>query len=61
VRRVPIMPPDALRMLPFGTGVVLLRTTPPIITTLRSWTKRPDASQLKADRAEVERLLRASA
>lgn len=61
VRRVPILPPDVLRTLPFGTGVVMLRTARPIITTLRPWPRRPDAAQLNKDRAEVERLLRAGA
>ena len=58
VRRVPILPPDALRTLRFGTGVVMLRTARPIITTLRPWTSRADAAQLRADRAEIEQLLR---
>lgn len=61
VRRVPILPPDVLRTLPFGTGVVMLRTARPIITTLRPWPRRPDAAQLNQDRTEVERLLRAGA
>ncbi|MBS1698871.1 MAG: type IV secretory system conjugative DNA transfer family protein [Actinobacteria bacterium] len=58
VRRVPIFPPDRIRRLPFGTGIVLLRSAPPIVTDLRPWTKRPDAGQLVADRAEIEALLR---
>ncbi|MCA0437834.1 MAG: TraM recognition domain-containing protein [Actinobacteria bacterium] len=58
VRRVPILPPDRIRTLPFGTGVTLLRAAPPIITDLRAWPSLPDAAQLKADRAEVEALLR---
>jgi type IV secretion system protein VirD4 len=37
-RRVPILPPERIRTLPFGTGLVLLRSAPPIITTLRPWT-----------------------
>ena len=61
VRRVPILPPDVLRTLSFGTGVVMLRTARPIITTLRPWPRRPDAAQLNEDRTEVERLLRAGA
>ncbi|QQT71104.1 type IV secretory system conjugative DNA transfer family protein [Brevibacterium casei] len=59
VRRVSIMPPEVLRTLPFGTGVVMLRTARPIITRLRPWTARPDAAQLKANRGEVEQLLHA--
>lgn len=57
VRRVAILPPDRIRTLPFGTAVTLLRSAPPIITDLRAWPNRPDGAQLKADRAEVERLL----
>jgi type IV secretory pathway TraG/TraD family ATPase VirD4 len=60
VRRVPIFPPDRIRRLPFGTGIVLLRSAPPIVTDLHPWPKRPDASQLTADRAEIETLLRRS-
>ncbi|WP_167131794.1 type IV secretory system conjugative DNA transfer family protein [Paramicrobacterium chengjingii] len=58
VRRVPIFPPDRIRRLPFGTGIVLLRAAPPIVTDLRPWPKRPDADQLTTDRAEIEALLR---
>nr|WP_228721065.1 type IV secretory system conjugative DNA transfer family protein [Arthrobacter sp. 260] len=54
IRRVPILPPDRIRTLPFGTGVTLLRSAPPIITDLRAWPSRPDATQLKEDRAEIE-------
>jgi len=58
IRRVPILPPDRIRTLPFGTGVILLRSAPPIVTDLHPWPKRPDGQQLKADRAAVESLLR---
>jgi type IV secretion system protein VirD4 len=61
VRRVAIMPPQAIRMLPFGISLVLLRAAPPIITDLRTWTTRPDADQLTTDRTEVETLLQAAA
>ncbi|KKI20801.1 MULTISPECIES: type IV secretory system conjugative DNA transfer family protein [unclassified Leucobacter] len=54
IRRVPIMPPDTIRRLPFGTGLVLLRSAPPIVTRLRRWTERTDRARLIADRAEVE-------
>lgn len=57
IRRVPILPPDRIRTLPFGTGVILLRSAPPIITDLHPWPKRSDGQQLKADRAVVESLL----
>lgn len=59
IRRVPILPPDVLRTLPFGTGVVMLRTARPIITNLRPWPKRADAKTLQADRGVVERALQA--
>ncbi|MEP9382890.1 type IV secretory system conjugative DNA transfer family protein [Nocardioides cheoyonin] len=39
-RRVPILPPEKIRTLPFGTGLVLLRSAPPIVTNLRRWTDR---------------------
>lgn len=58
VRRVPIFPPDRIRRLPFGTGIVLLRSAPPLVTDLHPWPKRPDAARLTADRAEIEALLR---
>ncbi|KJL36415.1 type IV secretory system conjugative DNA transfer family protein [Tessaracoccus sp. Y36] len=57
VRRVPILPPDRIRTLPFGTGVTLLRAAPPIVTDLRAWPNRSDAGQLKTDRTELEALL----
>lgn len=58
VRRVPILPPDRIRTLPFGTGVTLLRSAPPIVTDLRAWPTRPDAAQLGTDRSAIEALLR---
>lgn len=58
VRRVPIFPPDRIRRLPFGTGVVLLRSAPPIVTDLHPWPSRSDAGQLASDREEIEALLR---
>ena len=61
IRRVPILPPDVLRTLPFGTGVVMLRTARPIITNLRPWPKRADAKILHTDRAEIEQALQGGA
>jgi type IV secretory pathway TraG/TraD family ATPase VirD4 len=57
VRRVPILPPDRLRTLPFGTGITMLRSAPPIVTNLRSWVTRDDTKTLRADRTEIETLL----
>ncbi len=56
-RRVPIMPPDVIRTLPFGTALVLLRAAPPIVTRMRTWTSRPEARQLSADRVGIEAML----
>ncbi|WP_239455424.1 TraM recognition domain-containing protein [Nocardioides gilvus] len=39
-RRRHVMPPEQIRMLPFGTGLVLLRSAPPIVARLRSWRAR---------------------
>lgn len=58
LRRVPVLPPDVLRSLPFGTGVVVLRSARPIVTDLRAWTKRPDAAALIAGRRSVEAQIR---
>lgn len=57
IRRIPILPPDRLRTLPFGTGITMLRSAPPIVTNLRSWVTRDDAKTLRADRTEIETLL----
>lgn len=40
VRRVPVMLPEVIRTLPFGTALVLLRSAPPLVTDLRPWTAR---------------------
>ncbi|WP_198387738.1 type IV secretory system conjugative DNA transfer family protein [Rhodococcus pyridinivorans] len=58
IRRVPILPPDRIRTLPFGTGITMLRSAPPIVTDLRAWPTRADAAQLGRDRDELEALLR---
>jgi type IV secretory pathway TraG/TraD family ATPase VirD4 len=42
-RRQHVMPPECLRTLPYGTGLVLLRGAPPIVADLRQWTAH-DAS-----------------
>jgi type IV secretory pathway TraG/TraD family ATPase VirD4 len=58
IRRVPIMPPETIRTLPFGTGVTLLRSTKPIVTDLRPWTARKDAKELREQRSDLEQRLR---
>jgi type IV secretory pathway TraG/TraD family ATPase VirD4 len=54
VRMVPVMPPSVLRTLPFGTGVLLLRHTRPVVIDLGAWTARRDAAALRADQQQVE-------
>jgi type IV secretory pathway TraG/TraD family ATPase VirD4 len=44
VRRAHVMPPERIRTLPFGTGLTLLRSAPPIVTDLRRWTSRRRAA-----------------
>jgi hypothetical protein len=58
VRRVPIVKVEDIRTLPQGTSLVLLRSAPPIITTMRYWLDRPDSVTLLAQRAEVESAMR---
>lgn len=57
-RRVPVLPPEVIRTLPFGTALVLLRSAPPVVTELRPWTARRDAALVRAQRADVEAALR---
>jgi len=53
-RDVPIMEPSRLRMLPFGTAVLMLRSARPFVLTLDRWTDRPDAGDLTSAKAELE-------
>jgi type IV secretory pathway TraG/TraD family ATPase VirD4 len=53
-REVPIMDSSRLRMLRFGTGVLLLRSARPILLELRSWKARKDAAVLTTDQARLE-------
>jgi type IV secretory pathway TraG/TraD family ATPase VirD4 len=52
-RRIPILPADVIRTLPFGTGVLLARTAPPILVDMTPWPDRPDASQIQASIART--------
>ena len=52
---VPILEPSALRTLPFGEAILLLRSARPIALTMIPWLDRRDARDLKAARAELER------
>lgn len=53
-RRLPVMPPETIRTLPFGTALVLLRSAPSLVTDLRPWINRREASMLKAERVDIE-------
>ena len=57
-RRVAVMPPETIRMLPFGTALVLLRSSPPIVTDLLPWTARLDAQRIRDERTGIEEALR---
>lgn len=46
-RRIPILPPDVIRTLPFGAGILLARTAPPILLKMTPWTDRADAEQIR--------------
>jgi type IV secretion system protein VirD4 len=54
-RHRPILEPSELRRLPIGTGLLLLRSAPPIMMRLRPWTARPDATGLTGARQAWER------
>ena len=58
--KVPIMEPAALRTLPFGEALLLMKSAPPIALKLTPWTSRKDARTLTADREGLEAIIRAS-
>jgi type IV secretory pathway TraG/TraD family ATPase VirD4 len=60
-RRVPVLPPEQIRTMPFGQALTMFRFAPPIITQLRPWTARPDHKTIKAHQGEVETLIRQAA
>ena len=54
VRYRPILEPADIRRLQVGMGLLLLRSAPPIMLTLRPWTARKDADRLQSDREMFE-------
>jgi type IV secretion system protein VirD4 len=54
-RRIPILPPDVIRTLPFGAGVLLARTAAPILVDMTPWPARSDADQIHACIAKATR------
>ena len=55
--RVPVLEPNQLRTLSFGTAVLLLRSARPIVLTMSPWTARRDAVSLRASRAALEQMI----
>src|SRR3546814_17513998 len=47
-RRVPVIPPETIRTLPFGTALLMLRRPPPLVPDIRPWTTRNDATPLRS-------------
>jgi type IV secretory pathway TraG/TraD family ATPase VirD4 len=60
LRKVPILPPDAIRSIPFGSAVMLLSQTEPFPLRMRPWTDRPDAARIRTETATVEDAILAS-
>jgi type IV secretory pathway TraG/TraD family ATPase VirD4 len=56
-----VLEPSMLRRIGFGQALLLLRSAPPVMLTLRPWTARRDAAELWADRAELEEAVRRTA
>jgi type IV secretory pathway TraG/TraD family ATPase VirD4 len=55
VHETPVMDTSRLRMLPFGTAVLMLRAARPIVLSMTAWTKRSDATELQSSRRRLER------
>jgi type IV secretory pathway TraG/TraD family ATPase VirD4 len=54
LRKVPVLPPDAIRAIPFGSAVLLLSQAEPMALRMRPWTTRGDAARLTGQQASVE-------
>jgi len=61
VRQRPVLDPAMIRSIPMGYALLLLRTSKPIMLTLKPWTKRKDARELRANKKAVEKMLREGA
>jgi type IV secretion system protein VirD4 len=57
LREVPVMDTSRLRMLPFGTAVLMLRAARPIVLTMTPWTARPGAAELQGSRRRLEEVI----
>ena len=58
MRRVPVMAPECIRTLSFGTALILLRSAPPLVTDLMPWVARKDSLSIRNQRTVVEQQLR---
>jgi len=54
------MDTSRLRMLPFGTAVLMLRAARPIVLSMTSWTQRADAAELKLSRRRLEAMVQSA-
>jgi len=61
LRKIPILPPDAIRSIPFGSAVMLLSQADPLPLRMRRWTDRPDDRAIASQQAQLEAELLASA
>lgn len=61
LRKVPILPPDAIRSIPFGSAVMLMSQADPFPLLMRRWTERPDGSLIARQQAALEAELLRSA
>jgi hypothetical protein len=52
------MDPSDIRLIKIGHGLLMLRAARPIMLTLRPWTQRADADELRRQRVLVEESLR---
>jgi type IV secretory pathway TraG/TraD family ATPase VirD4 len=59
VRHRPILSVDDLRKIPFGAGVLMLRSASPIFVDFQRWDERPDAEDLRTAKVEIEETIRA--
>jgi len=61
LRKVPILPPDAIRSIPFGSAVMLLSQADAFPLRMRRWTARPDGDLIvRQQQALEDAILRAN-
>ena len=61
LRKVPILPPDAIRSIPFGSAVMLLSQADAFPLRMRRWTERPDGTLIARQQLDLEAELLRSA